>query len=158
MFPSMRRSKQAMSQEEIKDVLDRGTSGVLSLLGEEGYPYGVPMNYVFLGDRILFHSAKKGHKIQAMERCNKASFCVIDQDEIIPQEYTSYFRSVIVFGRLHFLQGDAMREAIDLLAAKFRPGYEKERQKAIEKDYSALCMFELRIDYLSGKKAKELLE
>ena len=81
-------------------VLSRGSHGVLALAGDEGYPYAVPISYVYEGGKLYFHCAKSGHKLDAIARCPKASFCVVDQDQVVPQEYTTYFRSVIAFGTI----------------------------------------------------------
>ena len=88
MFREMRRKKQALPESECFAVLDRNTAGVLALSGDGGYPYAVPISYVRDGGRILFHSAKSGHKLDAVARCERASFCVIDQDHVVPEEYT----------------------------------------------------------------------
>ena len=80
MFREMRRNKQLLTEDISREILQRNTSGVLSLMGDEGYPYGVPLSYVLAGDKIFFHCAKTGHKIDAIRSCEKASFCVIDQD------------------------------------------------------------------------------
>lgn len=113
MFREMRRKRQALSAEETASVLYRGMSGVLALAGDDGYPYAVPVSYVYDGDKICFHCAKSGHKLDAIQRNAKASFCVIDQDQIIPEEYTTYFRSVIVFGQIRVLDDEqAKRIAI----------------------------------------------
>lgn len=85
MFREMRRSNQQLTMEETQNILQKGTSGVLSLLGDEGYPYGVPLSYVYDGEKLYFHCAKTGHKIDAVHREIKASFCVIDQDLIMPK-------------------------------------------------------------------------
>ena len=98
MFREMRRKNQLLTKEEAEKILENGTSGTLALLGDEGYPYCVPISYVYNNNKIYFHSAKSGHKIDAVKNCDKASFCVIDKDEVKPQEYTTYFRSVIAFG------------------------------------------------------------
>ncbi|MDD5952302.1 MAG: pyridoxamine 5'-phosphate oxidase family protein [Oscillospiraceae bacterium] len=159
MFRPMRRKRQQLSAADCKAVLDRGTSGVLSLFGDNGYPYGVPINYYRDGDRLLFHSAKSGHKIDAIGGGSKASFCVIDQDEIVPEEYTSYFRSVIAFGFLKILTDDReKRRAIELLAERFSPEQVEGRQQEIEEQYDHLCMLELTIEHLSGKEAMTLVK
>ena len=98
IFREMRRKKQELSRQEIADILHKGTSGVLALLGDNDYPYAVPISYVYDDGKIYFHSAKSGHKIDAIQRTEKASFCVIDKDLVVPEEYTTYFRSVIAFG------------------------------------------------------------
>ena len=87
MFREMHQKKQALNPEECAAVLRRGTSGVLALSGDGGYPYAVPLSYVFDGERIYFHCAKAGHKLDAIRRDSRASLCVIDQDQIVPEEY-----------------------------------------------------------------------
>ncbi|NLD86776.1 MAG: 5-nitroimidazole antibiotic resistance protein, partial [Clostridiales bacterium] len=100
MFRKMRRFAQSLSEEENIEILSRNTSGVLALSGDEGYPYALPMAYCYDNGRIIFHSASKGHKIDAVGNCDKASFCVIDRDDVFPEEYTTKYRSVIVFGKI----------------------------------------------------------
>lgn len=158
MFRTLRRKKQALSEEETRQLLERATSGVLSLYGDEGYPYGVPMSYVYVDGKIYFHSAKSGHKIDAMKTHTKACFTVIEQDTVVPEEYTTYYRSAIVFGKMRILEEEEeIMEAIHLLSDKYRPGYEEERKKAIEKDYDGLTMMEMNIEHLCGKEAIELV-
>ena len=158
MFREMRRKKQALSREDCADILKRGTSGVLALAGDQDYPYAVPISYVYDGEKLYFHCAKSGHKLDAINRNAKASFCVIDQDEIVPEEYTSYFRSVIVFGTMRILtEEDEKRDAIDKLALKYAPNDTAEnRGETIEREWKPLCMLEMHIDHMSGKEAIEL--
>ena len=82
MFREMRRKKQLLALEESTAVLECGTSGVLAVLGDHGYPYAVPISYVYDGAHIYFHCAKAGHKLDAVKRNQKASFCVIGKDEV----------------------------------------------------------------------------
>ena len=158
MFREMRRKRQLLSEEAIQKVLYQGTSGVLAVSGDDAYPYAVPLSYVYDGEKIYFHSAKSGHKIDAVSQNPKASFCVIDQDQIVPEEYTTYFRSVIVFGTIRILHDEAeKREAIEKLAVKYAPDdTEENRKKAIERDGKPLCMLEMTPEHISGKEAVEL--
>lgn len=160
MFPAMRRKKQLLSQEETAAVLARGSSGVLALAGEDGYPYAVPLSYVYDGGRLYFHCARSGHKLDAIRRCEKASFCVIDQDQIVPEEYTSYFRSVIAFGRVRILEDEGeKRAAIEKLALKYAPNSTVEdRKQVIQKEWEPLCMLEMELDHVTGKEAIELVQ
>lgn len=120
MFREMRRNKQTLSREESIAVLNRGTSGVLAVSGDDGYPYAVPLSYAYHGSRLYFHCAKSGHKLDAIARNQKASFCVIDQDNVVPHEYTTYFRSVIVFGTARIVEDEAEKKrALEILAAKY---------------------------------------
>lgn len=111
MFRPMRRHRQQLSQGDCAAILSRGTSGVLAVAGDGGYPYAVPLSYVYQEGTLFFHCAKAGHKLDALRRCSKASFCVIDQDQVVPPEYTTYFRSVIAFGRTRILEDEAEKQA-----------------------------------------------
>ena len=158
MFREMRRKKQRLSKEECDRILYNGTSGVLALHGDDGYPYAVPVSYVYDGEKLLFHSAKNGHKIDAIIKNAAASFCVIDQDQIVPEEYTSYFVSVIAFGTARILTGDdEKRHAAALLGRKYAPDDTAEnRRQAIEREWKPLCVLELTPEHVSGKEAVEL--
>ena len=159
MFRTMRRSKQVLSQEDCVEVLNRGTSGVLAVSGDDEYPYAVPLSYVYADNKIFFHCAKSGHKLDAIARNSKVSFCVVDEDQIVPEEYTTYFRSVIAFGKARVLQDEAeKRNAIEKLAAKYSPDDEGGRLAEIDKEFKALCMVEIAIDHLSGKEAVEFVK
>lgn len=157
MFREMRRIKQALSQDECIEILEKETSGVLALSGDDGYPYAVPLSFVFHDGKIFFHSAKTGHKLDAVARNEKASFCVIQQDHVVPEEFTTYFRSIIAFGKIRMLTEEAeKRNAIEILAARYTPNDEEGCQKTINQEFSRLCMLELTIEHLSGKQAIEL--
>lgn len=159
-FRPMRRLRQELSLDACRAVLERGTSGVLAVAGDKGYPYAVPLSYALDGDRLIFHSARKGHKIDAIVRCPKVSFCVIDRDEVHPEEFTTYFRSVIAFGRMHVIEEEgAKRTAAELLARRYAPDLHDDACDAeIARFWHQLCMLELRIEHLSGKEARELVQ
>src|SRR5690606_27146456 len=92
VFREMSRKKQLLSEEETAAVMERCSNGVLACFGDNGYPYAVPLNYVYYNGKIYFHSAKVGHKIDAIRRNPRVSFAVVDEDTIVSEEYTSYFR------------------------------------------------------------------
>lgn len=157
MFRQMRRNKQALSQEESAEILRKGTSGVLSLSGDEGYPYGVPISYVYDGEKLYFHCARAGHKLDAIRRNGKASFCVIAQDQVIPETYTTHYRSVMVFGTVRILEEKEQYAAMEKLAVKYAPDSSAEgRQRAIRGGWNALCVLEMTVAHMTGKEAIEL--
>lgn len=159
MFRQMRRNKQALPEKSVFAVLERGTSGVLALYGDEDYPYAVPLSYVYRNGKLYFHCAKSGHKLDAIRRNCKASFCVVDQDLVVPETYTTYFRSVIAFGRIRILTvEDEIRSAMLSMAEKYAPSNTSEAHVlAISKDWAPLCVLEMEIDHLTGKEAIELV-
>ena len=141
------------------EILERNTSGVLALSGDEGYPYAVPMSYVYAEGKIYFHSAKNGHKIDAIQRNEKASFCVIDQDQIVPEKYTTFFRSVIVFGRLRLVEDmEEMRRIAAALAMKYSADFKEGIPKEINASIRNMAVLELTIDHITAKEAIELIK
>ena len=106
-FRAMRRLRQQLSEEESISILQKSTAGTLALLGDNDYPYAVPISHVYADGRLYFHSALSGHKVDAIRKCDKASFCVIAQDDVQPEKYTTFFRSVIAFGRIHIIEDEA---------------------------------------------------
>lgn len=159
MFRNMRRSKQILSQADSIAILEKATSGVLAVAGDDDYPYAVPLSFVYADGKIFFHCAKSGHKLDAIARNNKVSFCIIDEDQIVPEEYTTYFRSVIAFGKARILEEEGeKRSAIEKLAAKYSPNQEEGRLKEIDDQISRMCMVEITVDHLSGKEAIEFVK
>ena len=157
-FRPMRRSRQLLSENETIAILERGTHGVLAVLGDEGYPYTVPLSYLYADGKLYFHGANVGHKLDALAACGKASFCVVDQDQVIPEEYTTYFRSAVCFGQARLVEDkeEALR-IVALIAAHYRPGFEVERARAIANESKTLGVIEFTIEHMTGKEAIELV-
>ena len=159
MFREMRRKRQALTQAQCQAILEQGSCGVLALSGDDGYPYAVPLSYLYHQGKLYFHCAKSGHKLDALRREPKASFCVVAQDQVVPLEYTTLYRSVIVFGRLRELEDDGeKRAAIEALALKYAPqDTPAHREEAIRRDWGPLCVLELTPEHVSGKQGKDLV-
>ena len=158
MFREMRRKRQQLSEAECVDILQTNTSGVLAVCGDDGYPYAVPLSYVYDGGALYVHCAKTGHKLDAIKACDKVSFCIVDRDHVVPEEYTTHYRSVILFGRARILeQEQEIRNAIEKLAIKYHPTDGKANRDAeIERSCKALCMVKIEIEHMTGKEAIEL--
>ena len=157
-FREMRRSRQILSEDECIDILTTATSGTLAVLGDSDYPYAVPLSFVYSGGRIYFHSATSGHKVDAVAKHDKASFCVIAQDNVCPQKFTTFFRSIIAFGKVSIVDDEVeRRDAIRLLGLKYSPGSEEELEKEIESAFARMIVIRLDIEHLTGKEAIELV-
>lgn len=153
----MRRHRQSLPAEECQSILDRNTHGVLAMNGDDGYPYAVPLSYAMADGKIYFHSAVVGHKIDALRACDKVCFTVVDADEIVAERFTTYYRSVIVFGRARILTDPAdLRSALEALADKYSPNA-SGREKEIEGALSRVAVIELTPDEITGKEAIELV-
>lgn len=160
MFRRMRRFRQQLSDNESAEILENGRTGILGVVGDGGYPYTVPLNFVFWNSKIYFHCAKTGHKIDAIMQNDKVSFCVIDKDDVVPEKFTTYFRSVVIFGRAVILEDrEEFEEAICRLAKKYSPK-ETDASVAAEiaKGRNSLCMVSVDIEHITGKECIELIK
>lgn len=155
MARTMRRFKQLLPAEEVERILRNGKYCVMAVSGDDGYPYAVPVNYAYDGISIYIHSAAQGHKIDALRRNSKCSLCVVDKDDVIPEEFTSYFRSVIAFGTACFVEStDEKIAALRLLGGKYSPGIDPEAE--IYRFIKTVCIIRIDIDSVTGKEAIEL--
>ena len=157
-FRAMRRKRQLLSDDESIGILQKATAGTLALLGDNDYPYAVPISYVYHERKLYFHSALAGHKVDAIRNCDKASFCVIDKDDVQPEKYTTFFRSVIAFGRIHIIEDDKEKLALArMLGNRYNPNNDESLQKEIEGGLSRMLMIRFDIEHLTGKEAIELV-
>ena len=158
-FREMRRKRQQLSEEESISILRKSTAGTLALLGDNDYPYAVPISYVYHDGKLYFHSALSGHKVDAIRNCDKASFCVIEKDDVQPEKYTTYFRSVIAFGRIHIIEDEQEKlETARLLGDRYNPNQEDALQKELEHGFARMMMIRFDIEHLTGKQAIELVK
>lgn len=158
MFREMRRNKQALSREAIEEILNRATSGVLAVNGDDGYPYTVPVSHVYESGTLYFHSAASGHKVDGIRGDDRVSFCVIDQDQVVPEELTTYFRSAVVFGRARIVEDETVkRHALALLGQKYSSGFPEKTRAAIARELKTVTIVEIAVEHMSGKEAVELV-
>lgn len=166
MFPQMRRKRQEMTRENVLALLRERDYGVLALQGDDGYPYALPINYIYLESGLdnnaeegafYFHCALEGHKMDAALRDPKASFCVVDQHDVIPEKFATTYRSVIAFGKLRVVSDSEMRDAVYRLSKKFDPEAHEAILAEIEKDGPRCAVVELKVDHLTGKVSRDLM-
>lgn len=160
MFREMRRNKQQLSAEENIEILEKGKTAVIAVSGDDGYPYTVPLNYVYFNDKIYFHCAKTGHKLDAIKRNDKVSVCVILKDDIVPEKYTTYYKSVICFGRAKIVENETLaQESITALGKKYCYSQGDEGiQNEVKKGMPAMLMVEITPEHISGKQCIELVK
>lgn len=155
MFRTMRRHGQQLEQDACVRILKDAPRGVLAVLGENGYPYTIPMNFVYDEGRIYFHSAVAGHKLDAVAAEDKCSFCVLDEGVQEPNDWWYHFNSVVAFGRIRVVADEAAkREALFKLGNKYFPtGYDTAGDVA--KNFSRVAILELTIEHMTGKHVRE---
>ena len=161
MFREMRRKKQQLPAEETLAIIDEATCAVVGVIGDDGYPYTFPISHAYDAEagKLYFHSARAGHKIDAICREPKVSFSVIGRDDVAPAEYTTYFRSAIGFGRAYFVEDETERlHAFKLLAEKYcRPALNRF-DEVMKNEAPQAVIVAVAVEHLTGKEAIELTQ
>ncbi len=154
----MRRFKQQLTEEESIYILSNTTAGVLSLCGDNGIPYGVPLSHVYHDGKLYFHSALVGRKIDLIRQNENASFTVIAKDEIHPERFTTYFQSVIARGKIRIVEDEEEKlRILEVLGRRCNPNDAEALSKEIISGFSRCLALELTIESLTGKQAIELV-
>lgn len=154
----MIRFKQELTKAECDEVLKRNTAGVMAVMGDEGYPYAVPLSYIYHDGKIYFHCGKKGYKIDCMNADSKVCFTVIDKDEIIAEEYTTYFRSVIATGNARVAEGQEKFDAFLAMTEKYSGVLPEEMRRKEVAECTQALLYAIDIKEMTGKEARELAE
>ena len=151
MIREMRRKDRKLKNDEAIEILNNNTYGVLSTVSENGYPYGVPINYIYINGSIYFHCAIEGHKLDNIKNNDKVSFCVVGQTQIIPDKFSTKYESVIVFGRAIEVSDDEKNMALLETLNKYSPDYIEQGKEYIQKASKATKVIKINIEHISGK-------
>ena len=144
-----------LSKEECEEILTNEPRGVLALLGDYDYPYALPMSHVYIDGKIYFHGAMKGHKMDAIKKHDRVSYCVMDEGVENDDGWSYTFKSVIVFGRMRVLaDNDEKVEKLTHLGDKFFPTHEQTVSE-IERLLHRTAVFEITIEHISGNIVEE---
>ncbi|MBP5655136.1 MAG: pyridoxamine 5'-phosphate oxidase family protein [Clostridiales bacterium] len=157
MFRGMRRFKQQISDEECIRILEEQPRGVLSLIGDDGYPYGIPLDHWYCEEdgKIYFHGAREGHKIDAIKACDKVSYCVMDEGFRKEGEWALNINSVIVFGRISLVTDtDKAKMICTNLCRKFTDD-EEYLQHELTHAFPRVQCLELTPEHMTGKLVNE---
>lgn len=157
MFRPIRRKNKEISLEMAKSLLHSSRRGVLAVNGDNGYPYAVPINYIYdeKEEKIYFHGAKAGHKFDSIKACDKVCFTVYGNESIKEEDWAPFMQSVVVFGKCHFIEvQDTAFELCKKMAGKYYPNKELIDEE-IAKSGKAMQMFEIEIEHISGKEIQE---
>ena len=158
LFREMKRFNQQLPMDQTIEILTRNNSGVLAVQGDEGYPYTVPMNYFYQDGKVYFHTKQTGHKMDAIKKDAKVSFCVIERDQFISEEYTNHYRSAIAFGKARVLEDEKEIYEYSLMWAEKLCSSEtpKHREEVVKRRLPTLGMIVMEIEHVTGKEALEL--
>lgn len=138
MYREMRRKDKKRSEEEMFRILNTGLYGVLSTVGEDGIPYGVPISFVYKDNQIYFHSALVGYKLDNIKANNHVSFCIVNDVETVPNKFTTKFKSVIAFGTAEeVIENEKKVDLLKLFLEKYSNDFIESGVNYIEKAIKA---------------------
>ena len=149
----MRRKDKETGTDDAINLLTKCEYGVLSTVGNDGQPYGVPLNYTYKDNCIYFHCALTGHKIDNIDNNPRVSFCAVGNTKVLPSEFSTNYVSAVAFGAASEVQGSERYNALVLLLEKFSPDFMEEGKNYIEKFDKATKVFKIEVAHISGKKA-----
>ena len=154
MFKEMRRSDKRLTDEEMYDIMNTAEYGVLSTIGENGYPYGVPVNFIYLNGDIYFHSALTGHKLDNIAFNYKVSFCVVKDVDLIPDDFNTKYKSVIAFGDITEVQEIEKKDLYVAFLQKFSSGYMESGMEYIRNAGEKARIFKISVKHMTAKGKK----
>lgn len=149
----LRRKDKQLTNEEAKDLLNRAEYGILSTVGENDQPYGVPLNFIYRDNAIYFHCALAGHKLDNLASNPKVSFCVVENVEVLASEFSTNFLSTVAFGVASEVNGEERYNAFMGLLEKYSPDYMDEGEKYVHKMDKVTKVIRIDIHHIVGKKA-----
>lgn len=154
MFKPMRRIEKQMEEKDALDILKRGDYGVLSLMQNNGYPYGLPLNYAYKDGFIYFHGAKTGNKLDSILENYKACFSVVEYYKLKADKFDTEYNSVLAFGRCEILEGEEKIQGLKILLEKYSREFLEAGMKYIEAAVNKTAVFKMKIDHVTGKKGR----
>jgi len=155
MFQNIKLDERKLDNEIALEVLTKGSYGILSTIGDDGYPYGVPLNYTYLEDSICFHCARKGHKLDNIKQNEKVSFCVVTKSAVLSTKFDTDYESIIAFGKAVEVNDDFQKEKIFMsLLNKYSAKVMAAGQKYMKKYWDNTKVVKIKIEHLTGKAYK----
>lgn len=154
MFKEMRRKDREIELNEIVEILKRCEYGILSTMGENGYPYGVPVNYVYMDNAIYFHCAVQGQKLDNLRNNNKVSFCVVGETRVLPEQFSTKYESIIVFGKANEIYDNEKNAALLEIINKYSKEYVEKGKQYIKNANENVKVIKINIEHISGKARK----
>lgn len=154
MFKEMRRKDRALEDTETLEILKKCDYGILSTIDKNGYPYGIPLSYVYMDNALYFHSAKEGSKLDNISYNDKVSFCVVGKTSTLPDKFSTKYESVIVFGKASEVIDVEKNKALLEILNKYSPNFIEQGKDYIQNAGAITKVIKISIKHISGKARK----
>lgn len=155
MFREMRRADRELTEAETEEILKNGEYGILSTVGEDGYPYGTPVSFVYRDQKLYFHCARGvGQKLDNIGHSAKVCFTVVGKTQVLPEKFSTKYESAVVFGLACTIGGEEKQQALEALLDKYSPEYREAGLKYIHADMDKTDIVEITVEHMTGKARK----
>ena len=151
MFKEMRRNDRQLSEEEALTLLEKCGYGIISTSGPDGYPYGIPLDYVFQEKKIYFHCALTGQMLDNIAYNSKVAFCVVGEVEVLPAAFSTKYESTIVFGTVEEVANDDKRKIMAAFLSKYSPAHIEAGEQYIDKAIDKARVFCINPEHITAK-------
>jgi len=151
VFREMRRKDRAISDDEAIKLLENGKFGVLSMTCENGYAYGIPLNYAYRDGNIYFHCAGEGAKLDNIRHNNKVSFCVVGETRPLPEKFSYSYESVVAFGKAEEISGKEKEDALFMLIEKYSADFKEKGREYINRAAPETTVVKISVEHITGK-------
>ena len=155
MNKEIRRQERKITEKQALDILKEGEYGVLSMCTPENEGYGIPLSYALDNNKIYFHCAVEGSKLDYLRSNNRVSFCVVGKTQVLPSKFSTIYESAIAFGKIKEVSGNEKRNALMLLVEKYSNNFIEEGKEYIEKSFDRVIVLVLSIESITGKARKQ---
>ncbi len=154
MFREIRRKDRVADPADIDRLLSGGEYGFLATVGPDGYPYSVPLSFVYINGAIYFHCAVEGHKLDNLAYSSKVSFSIVGKTQVLPDQFATEYESAVIFGTAALVEGDDKKAALEALIGKYSGGFEKEGAAYIDQAIGKTKVVRIGIERITGKRRK----
>lgn len=152
MFKEIRNSKRELQKDDILRILNEGEYGVLGTVGENEYPYTIPLNYVYIDNTIYFHCATEGNKLDNIKFNDKVSFSVVGKTKLLPEKFSTIYESVIAFGKASIIvENEEKKKALIAIIDKYSPEFKKEGLQYIDRAIDKTNIIKITIEHITAK-------
>ncbi|WP_378955878.1 pyridoxamine 5'-phosphate oxidase family protein [Pelosinus sp. sgz500959] len=151
---SIRATDKQVTHDEAMEILERGEYGVLSTVDKDGYPYGLPLNYIILDAAVYLHCALEGHILDNILDNSKVCFTVVAYSELVPSSFTANYESVIVFGRANLVEGSEKIDMLKALVRKYSSEHYDKGMKVIDSFKDKCSVIRIDLEHITGKKKR----
>lgn len=155
MFRKLRKINYEIPKERVEELIKTTEYGVLSTVGEDGYPYAVPVNYAYINGNIYFHCAREGHKLDNISFNNKVSFTLVPYSKVLSEKFDSEYESVVIFGKVEEVFDKEKIDGLLGLVYKYSPEYVEAGKAYIDRAQDKVRIMKISFDYVTGKTYKE---